>query len=105
MKSGMISRMKIYICMILAMFILSGCVHKIDVEQGNIIDPVKVARLHPGMSRQSVINLMGRPLLQAPFSHNSMAYVYTFHPGKGSPQAQSVLLKFQDNHLISIQKK
>ena len=42
-------------------------VHKIDVQQGNAVDPEKVAQLEIGMNKEQVRFLMGSPLINDSF--------------------------------------
>ena len=39
----------------------AGCVHKIDIEQGNYVTQDVVARLKPGMTKAQVKALLGTP--------------------------------------------
>jgi outer membrane protein assembly factor BamE (lipoprotein component of BamABCDE complex) len=61
---------------------LSSCVvfhgYSRSFSQGNLIFPEQVAQLHPGMSVQEVLVIMGSPLFVDTFSDNRLNYVYTF---------------------------
>ena len=57
----------------LAGIMLAGCsVYKLDVQQGNVIDPKQLALLKLGMDKQKVEFIMGTPLLADPF-HPSLS--------------------------------
>jgi outer membrane protein assembly factor BamE len=68
---------------------LSGCsmpkmpklkiprVHKITVQQGNVITQEMVDKLKPGMSRSQVAYVMGEPVLRNTFNENRWDYIYT----------------------------
>ena len=56
---------------------LSGCVYKIDVQQGNVITQKQVKALHPGMTQAQVKKLFGEPLLHNIYKGNQLIYVYT----------------------------
>ncbi|MBA3660239.1 MAG: outer membrane protein assembly factor BamE [Gammaproteobacteria bacterium] len=93
------------ICIILATLFLSGCflrVHKMDIEQGNIITERDVARLHTGMSVQQVKAVMGNPLLINLFSPSHMSYVYTFQTGYQKMHVKRVDCIFNNNILREI---
>src|SRR5204863_6571783 len=70
---------------LLMVFTLSSCslfrVHKMDIEQGNVMTPDMVAQLHPGMSESQVKSIMGTPMLTNTFSGGRIDYVYSFKPG------------------------
>ena len=58
---------------------LAGCgsiVHKIDVQQGNLVAPETFAKLKPGMSRLEVRSLLGTPLLTDVFHANRWDYYF-----------------------------
>ena len=42
---------------------LAGCVHRIDIQQGNYVTQDLVDRLKPGMTKAEVKQLLGTPLL------------------------------------------
>jgi outer membrane protein assembly factor BamE len=58
---------------------LAGCgsiVHRIDIQQGNIIAPETFAKLKPGMSKADVRQLLGTPLLTDIFHANRWDYYF-----------------------------
>jgi outer membrane protein assembly factor BamE len=66
---------------------LSGCsyfhVHKMDIEQGNVITVDMVSRVHNGMTQADVKDILGEPVLANVFDPNRLDYVYTYKPGNG----------------------
>lgn len=85
---------------------LAGCslfnVHKMDIEQGNILSTKMVNRLHPGMSKTQVKRIMGTPLLVAAFTPDRVEYVYTFQAGNKPMQEKRVTCIFKHNRLVEI---
>lgn len=73
---------KILIYIGISLFLVSGCVHRVDVPQGNIIEKRELDQLKKGMTRKQVLFLLGTPLLQAPFHNNRWDYVYHFKDGE-----------------------
>ncbi len=88
--------------------ILSGCsylrVHKMDVEQGNVITQEQVSQLKLGMTESQVIAIMGNPLLTNLFEDNRLDYIYTYQPGYGKRTEQRVSCLFQGGRLRNIVK-
>ena len=58
---------------------LAGCgsiIHRIDIQQGNIVAPETFAKLKNGMSRSDVRQLLGTPLLTDVFYANRWDYYF-----------------------------
>ena len=63
--------------------IFTSCtIHKIDIQQGNILTSDVVAQVKPGMSREQVKFLLGNPTIEFPFDHNRWDYPFSFKSGK-----------------------
>ncbi len=57
-------------------------VHKIIVQQGNIINQEMIDQLKPGMTKSQVAYVMGEPILKNTFDENRWDYMYTLEvPG------------------------
>lgn len=57
---------------------LGACqMHKIDIQQGNVISESEVAQLAPGMTRREVRYILGTPLVVDPFHQNRWDYFYS----------------------------
>jgi outer membrane protein assembly factor BamE len=94
---------KIILLLMTVFLSLSGCVHKMDIEQGNVITQDMVNKLHVGMTQDSVRNLMGSPVLVNTFSTNRADYVYTFKPGRGQFTEKYITLMFSNGRLEKIE--
>lgn len=95
---------KKYFFLAVLLLSLTACirVHKMDIEQGNVITPDMVSQLHTGMSEARVKDIMGPPMLVNTFTPNRVDYVYTYKPGYGARQEKSVALWFKNGRLINI---
>ncbi|WP_246624928.1 outer membrane protein assembly factor BamE [Oceanobacter mangrovi] len=60
---------------------LSGCVfpgvHKLNIQQGNIVTQDMLDQLKPGMTESQVEFVMGTPVLKNPFAEQRWDYLYT----------------------------
>ncbi len=60
---------------------LSACagygVHKIDIQQGNLVTQEQLSKVKTGMNRVDVKNILGTPLLQDVFNGNRWDYVFS----------------------------
>jgi outer membrane protein assembly factor BamE len=65
--------------------LLAGCagfgVHRIDIQQGNLVTQDQLAKVKPGMSRNDVKSALGTPLLQDVFHANRWDYYFANEQG------------------------
>ena len=92
-----------------ALLMASGCsyfgVYKRDIPQGNLVTADMVEQLRPGMTRDDVVYVMGRPLLEAPFDSNQWDYVFRPAEAYGGVERRRVTLTFDGNRLVDIQRE
>lgn len=62
-------------------FGLTGCVYRMDIQQGNYLDGHTVHRLKVGMTRAQVRYLLGTPMVEDVFNRDRWDYVYYFKRG------------------------
>ena len=83
--------------------LLTGCViHKVEVQQGNVIPAQVVNHVKPGMSKQQVISLLGTPLLHDSFQRDRWDYHFSFKDKKGAKQQRNLTLFFQGDTLARV---
>ena len=87
---------------------VAGCskphlVHKIDVQQGNVITQDDVNRLEPGMTRRQVQFIMGSPMVSDVFHQTRWDYIYQIKPGYGETTRERVTVFFDDDTLARIE--
>lgn len=84
----------------------SGCnyfkVYKRDLPQGNLVTADMVDRLQPGMSRNQVVDVMGSPLLEAPFDASEWDYVFYLDEAYDDVVQRRVTLTFADDRLVDM---
>ena len=86
---------------------LAGCtffpgVHKIDIQQGNIVTQEMVDQLKPGMTKDQVRFVMGTPLIQDTFQNNRWDYMLTFKKGGEARTQERLSLFFADGKLSKL---
>lgn len=100
--------MKKFIPLMLLALILSSCSvfrpHKKDINQGNVITPAEVKRLHKGMSKSEVKKVMGNPVMVTIFEDNRLNYVYTMKRGYNPMAVKRVICVFDKGRLVDIYK-
>lgn len=53
-------------------------VHRLAVQQGNVVTQQMIDRLKPGMTKRQVQFVLGNPVLEDPLDRERWDYVYTF---------------------------
>jgi outer membrane protein assembly factor BamE len=76
--------------------------HKIDIQQGNQIEQTDLEKLYTGMSRNEVLELLGKPLVADPFHPDRWDYIYRLQPGKGELKKSRLTLYFKGDLLTRI---
>lgn len=79
-----------------------GLVHRIDVQQGNVITQDVVNQLKPGMTRRQVQYLAGSPMIVDVFHQDRWDYVYRYTEGYGEPVTEHITLYFENDVLARI---
>ena len=77
-------------------------VYKLSVQQGNVITQEMVDRLKPGMTRNQVEFVMGKPVLGDPFNDDQWVYIYTLEVPDYFTQVFKMVLAFEDDTLATI---
>ncbi|MGB5261592.1 MAG: outer membrane protein assembly factor BamE [Gammaproteobacteria bacterium] len=77
-------------------------VHRIDVQQGNVITQNMVNQLKPGMSRLQAQFVLGSPMVADVFHQDRWDYLYLLKTGQGKVTREHVSLYFEDDALVRI---
>lgn len=77
-------------------------VYKINVQQGNIIDPKQVVQLKLGMSEDQVRYLLGTPLINDSFNPQRWDYIFRIKQGDGKVLQSKLRLDFDNSLLASM---
>ncbi len=95
-----------FFILFIAIVSLSGCVYRMDIDQGNRIDAAKLEKLNPGMTRQQVEFLLGKAAINDPYNVDLAHYIYYVYRGETRQVEQrTMVLTYQDDVLISIDGK
>lgn len=83
--------------------LLTACVHRLDIQQGNVITQEMVAKLSKGMAQRQVLGVVGTPMVIDPFSSDRWDYVYSMKSGRSDgSQFSHVTLYFKQGILDNI---
>lgn len=89
------------------LLLVAGCssvplLHKIDIQQGNVITQEMVDKLKPGMTQSQVRFLLGSPMISDAFHKGRWDYVY-YLAKKGKLQEQrSITIFFEEDKLTRV---
>jgi outer membrane protein assembly factor BamE len=78
----------------------SGCVYRINIQQGNHIDPNAVEQLQEGMTKAQVQFLLGTPMIQDPFHTDRWDYVFYYKRGRDRNVSKERLIVFFDDEIV-----
>lgn len=95
-----------YLIPILVTLLLAACaLHRVDIQQGNVIDAKAEVQLKPGMTKDQAQFLFGTPLILDPFHRDRWDYIY-YLDRSGQPLTERrITLYFQDDKIVRIVKE
>ena len=82
--------------LLVAVGLLLGCVHRIDIQQGNFLESKDIDRVAVGMTRVQVRALLGTPMVADPFTSSRWDYVYYLKRGRWHKAEQRHFIVFFD---------
>ena len=93
------------IAALLGAVLLAGCVYRVDVQQGNLLEYTDIQAVKPGMTRSQVRFLLGTPVVEDPFHQDRWDYIYYFRKGRGKRADQRWLIVFfRDDRVTEIRR-
>ncbi len=81
-----------------------GCsIHRVDIQQGNLITPEMVEKLEPGMDQRQVQAILGTPLLRDPFHQDRWDYYYSLKRKNVPLERHALQIYFENGRLARIE--
>jgi outer membrane protein assembly factor BamE len=62
--------------------LLSACIYRPDIQQGNLLSVKDIEQVQVGMTRSQVRFLLGTPMVSDPFAPQRWDYVYRMEYGR-----------------------
>jgi outer membrane protein assembly factor BamE len=91
---------------ILLILLISACssfnfpgVHRITIQQGNVITQTMVDKLKPGMTKSQVRFVLGNAIVDDSLDRERWDYIYTIQLGGMPPVSKYMSLVFVDDRL------
>lgn len=83
----------------------TGCVYRINIQQGNFLDPKAVEQLSVGMTRSQVRYLLGTPEVPNAFDHDRWDYLFYYKHGRTRKAEQAqISVYFEDDKVARIER-
>jgi len=83
----------------------SGCVYRINIQQGNFLDQAAVDQVKPGMTRSQVRYLLGTPMVADTFNKERWDYIYYLKKGRSRHvDSRRVTVYFDDEKVARLDK-
>jgi outer membrane protein assembly factor BamE len=78
--------------------VLSGCVYRMNIQQGNFLEPRAVSQLQVGMTRSQVRYLLGTPMVPDAFDKDRWDYLYYLKKGRlRAPEQRHLIVFFEED--------
>lgn len=91
----------VFISLISLCLFSTGCswikfpgVHRVPVQQGNIIDQEMIDKLKPGMTKSQVRYVLGTPMVADSFEQNRWDYFYSRVTSEGEKTQEQITIFF-----------
>lgn len=86
---------------LLLTMLLAGCVYRMDVQQGNLLDVEQVDQVEVGMTRSQVRFLLGTPMVIDSFDADRWDYVYSLRRGHSRDVTRRHLVVWFDGDKVT----
>ena len=75
-------------------------IHRINIQQGNVITQDMLAQLAPKMEKKKVLFIMGTSVIEDTFNSSQWDYIYTYKLGGGEYVKRRITLHFDKEELL-----
>jgi len=90
---------------LLLVLFAGGCVYRINIQQGNYLEPAALEQLNVGMTRSQVRYLLGTPMLPDAFDRDRWDYLFYFKRGRlRDPEQRRVTVFFEGDKVSRIDR-
>jgi outer membrane protein assembly factor BamE len=91
--------------LVAATTLLSGCVYRMNIQQGNYLEGRTVDQLQVGMTRSQVRYLLGTPMVPESFDRERWDYLYYFKRGRvHRVQERHLIVWFKDDKVAKFER-
>lgn len=91
--------------LLLSVFALAGCVYRIDIQQGNLVDQEDIDQVEVGMSRSAVQFLLGTPMVADSFHQERWDYPYYLKRGRSRDiERRWFIVYFEGDQVVRLER-
>lgn len=96
----------LYGLLIAATLAAGGCVYRMNIQQGNYLDPKVVDQLQLGMTRSQVRYLLGTPMVPDAFDRDRWDYLYFLEARRlGKPERRLLTVYFEGDKVARVERE
>ncbi|HUG72245.1 MAG TPA: outer membrane protein assembly factor BamE [Steroidobacteraceae bacterium] len=97
-------RPRLHLPLLMLLALAAGCLYRVPVQQGNLLDREQVSQLQTGMTRTQVIYLLGTPMVPDAFNNERWDYYDFFDSGRGRVrESRRITVWFKDDKVERIE--
>lgn len=89
--------------LLISFSLLSACVYKPTIQQGNILEQSEVNKIKPGMTKDQISYVLGNPALNTNLDGDTWYYLYYMVPSSGDRKEERLILHFNGEVLQSME--
>jgi outer membrane protein assembly factor BamE len=91
--------------LLLSVLALAGCVYRIDIQQGNLVDQEDIDQVEVGMSRSAVQFLLGTPMVADSFHQERWDYPYYLKRGRSRDiERRWFIVYFEGDQVVRLER-
>lgn len=84
----------------------AACVYRMNIQQGNYLDPKAIEQLQVGMTRSQVRYLLGTPMVPDAFDRDRWDYLYFLKSKRlGRPERRLLTVHFDSDKVARIDRE
>lgn len=90
----------------LTLTLCAGCVYRMNIQQGNLLEESAVNQVEVGMTRSQVQFLLGTPMVSDAFRRDRWDYPYYLQRGRERNVTQRwIVVYFEDDRVVRLERR
>lgn len=94
-----------FLAIIVASVIVSACIYRVDIQQGNLLESDAVEQIEVGMTRSQVQFLLGTPMVSDAFHEDRWDYAYFLRRGRSRDvDRRWIVVYFEEDRVVRLER-